>query len=548
VRILGIGGSVHDFSACVVVDGAVVSAIEEERISRIKHHPLYAIRGSDFESAAIEYCRQAVGVGIDDFDLIVSNDLIYRPMTRRIEPIEYINHHLAHASCTYYSSNLEEAAVLIADGFGSISDGRAETVSYFRGDGNHLERLWRLTGSVQLKGRQTQFTWRHFDYVEDSLGSLYGFVSEAIGFGPMEEGKTMGLSPYGRDRLYESLTALCELSPEGLIRFRRPQRQRLAEWIRQELETARSADELFQRKADFAFAVQRLAEEALLAHAHQLAEMSGSKALCLGGGLALNCLANYRLATETPFEQVWVHGAAGDSGTAIGAALWAQASQGGTVPRQSPGSIYGGREYTPAEIDEAIRSYPKVKAKVVDDPSDLAAQMIADGAVVGWFQGRSEFGPRALGNRSILADPRRASMKETINQKVKRREAFRPFAPAILAEAQEEYYGFTLDSSHMTFAPPIAEAHRGDLPAVTHVDGSSRIQTVSADSNQDFHHLISQVGARTGIPAVLNTSFNEQEPIVESPSDALSCFDRTAIDCLFIGDRFVTRDVVAGPH
>lgn len=541
MRILAIGGSVHDFSACVVTDGKVTVAIEEERLSRIKSHPLFALRGRNFALRSVDYCLDVVRTRLEDFDLLVANDLVYAPMMSGLGEIVMINHHLAHASCAFYSSPHPDAAVLVVDGFGSIDGGRAEIVSYFDGSGSRLECIRKLTGAVCLKGHQRAFTWRHFDYVEDSLGGLYSFITDAIGFGFMEEGKTMGLSPYGRDRFCEELAMLCDLREDGTIRFRAREREQIRAWVDRELDQAPTPDEHFLRRADFALAVQRLLEEAMLAHANQLAELTDARVLCLGGGVALNCLANYRLATGTRFDDVWVHGAAGDSGTALGAALWAQATYAGRLPAGGPGAIYAGREYTPAEIDMAIDRHPELKARVVDDPADVASRLIADGAVVGWFQGGSEFGPRALGNRSILADPSRASMKDVLNLKVKRRESFRPFAPSILAEAQAEYFGFTIDSSHMTFAPPIAAAHATDIPAATHVDGSSRIQTVAVDTNARYHDLISGVGMRTGTPAVLNTSFNEQEPIVETPNDALACFERTSIDFLFLGDRLVTR-------
>lgn len=539
MKILGLGGSAHDFAACVVVDGEIAVAIEEERLSRKKHHTLSAFSGG-WRLQCVDYCLERAGVELGDIDVVAGNDLIHAPILREYGATHVLGHHLSHAACAHFTSGHDRSAILVVDGFGSIDGTSAETVSYFDGSGAELTPLWQSRGRLAMRGNQREFTWRHFDFVADSIGALYSFVSELLAFEAMEEGKMMGLAPYGSDRFVADFRDICPVDQaQGVIRIGREQREALRELITSTLKDVK--DDPFATRADFAFAVQQLLEEYLLMHANRLAERTGSTSVALSGGVFLNCLANYRIATETPFSSVHVYGAAGDAGTAIGAALHAYASASKRRPVVPASSIFSGGSYSTAAIADLLDQDHDVSYERLADRTRPVADLLASGAVVGWFQGGAEFGPRALGNRSILADPRRAEMKDVINVKVKRRETFRPFAPAVMSDVQDDYYAFGGASPHMTFAPKTTERYRDVLAAVTHVDSSSRIETVDPDFNPRLYELLRAFHAITGVGALLNTSFNEREPIVETPAEALSCFKRTDMDFLVLEDFLVWK-------
>ncbi|WP_024806316.1 carbamoyltransferase C-terminal domain-containing protein [Nocardia sp. BMG51109] len=535
--VLGIGGSTHDFGACVVVDGKVSFAVEEERLSRIKHHSLERLRVPRMRLRSVDYCLREIGATLDDVDLVVANDLVYRGALRGLPAVVPVNHHLSHAALVSYTSPRAVQAILVVDGFGSMRDGHAETVSYFvTGDDRVPRPVHRETNRVRRRSADRPFSWKNFDFVEHSLGELYSFVTESIGFGLHDAGKTMGLAPYGSERLVADMRRITGSDPAGRVRFDAAARGELAELIAVEL----AGEQGWKPRADVARGMQAVLEEALLRRVHDLHRRTGRDALAVGGGVFLNSVANRRIREEGPFRDFYVHGATGDSGTAIGAALYAYHRHTGELPcGEEP--VYLGRSYPRAEILAALRVSAAVAWTEGGDVCARAAAVLADGGIVGWFQGRSEFGPRALGNRSILADPGRPGMKDRINSVVKHREGFRPFAPAILGARQAEVLDTAAPSGFMCVNGTVRESARRDFAAATHIDGSARYQTVTERTNPRFHELISRFEALTGVPGLLNTSFNDNEPIVETPGEAIECFLGSDIDCLVVEDFFVTR-------
>jgi carbamoyltransferase len=539
-NVLGIGGSVHDFSCCVVTDGVVVAAVEEERLSRVKYHPLGRISMAQFKLQAVDYCLEIAGLTLDQIDHVVANDLVFPAMLRGFSQPELINHHLSHAAAAYYLSPFTESAVLVMDGFGSIADERAETVSYLTGKGVDFTLAGRHTGRVRRLDETRPFSWTNFDHVEDSLGVFYSYVTDALGFGEYEEGKTMGLAAYGDDHLVAPMEEIVGLREDGSIRFRASERDEIKRMLGSRLRTAGGDD--FHVRADYARAAQGVLERSILRHAERLRDITGLDNLCVSGGIFMNCAANYHLVKNGPFRNVYMHGASGDNGTAIGAALYGYHQN--TAAERKPQNVvvsYTGRVYPESEMLEALDTHTdeliwQLSADVVAD----TARLLAGGQIVGWYQGGSEFGARALGNRSILADPRDPGAKERINAMVKGREAFRPFAPSVLAERQSEYFDVTTASPYMSINARVIAA--GDqIPAVTHVDGTARFHTVDRAVNPLYHALISAFADLTGVGVLLNTSFNEREPIVETPEQAVECFLRTDMDRLVLGRYIVAK-------
>lgn len=535
--VLGIGGSTHDFSACLLVDGEVRVAVEEERLSRIKHHSLERLHVPDMRLRAVDYCLNEIGATLDDVDLVIANDLVYRGALRGLPKVMPINHHFSHAALVSYLSPDEVQAILVVDGFGSIRNGRAETVSCFVTKEDRVPRLiHRETNPVHRVSAEKPFSWKNFDFVEHSLGELYTFVTQAIGFGLHDAGKTMGLAPYGSDRLVAEFQRITDVDPIGRVRFDHATRKELGQLITAE----RAAEDDWKQRADVARGVQAVLEESLLRRVHYLHRWTGHRALAVGGGVFLNSVANQRIRAEGPFRDFYLHGATGDSGTAIGAALYGYHLRTGKLPRRTD-LIYTGCSYARTETLEALRAQDRVRWTEGADVCAEAAAVLAGGGVVGWFQGRSEFGPRALGNRSILADPSRPEMKDRINSVVKHREGFRPFAPAILRTRQADVLDTAAPSEYMCINGAVRDTARQHFVAATHVDFSARYQTVTERTNPRFHELISHFEALTGVPGLLNTSFNDDEPIVETPAEAIACFLGSDINCLVIDDFFVTK-------
>ncbi len=564
--ILGISAFYHDSAAALVVDGEIVAAVQEERHTRQKHD-------DGFPSHAIASCLEQAGLTPEQLDYVGFYDKPYLKFERLLEsylayapkglrsfltsmplwlreklwlPRElqkglggryrnafvFTEHHEAHAASGFFPSPFEEAAILTLDGVGEWA-----TASYGTGRGNRIELSHEL----------------HFPH---SLGLLYTAFTSYTGFKvDSDEYKVMGLAPYGEPRFYDLiLDELLDLKDDGSFRLD----MEYFDYCAGLRMTNERFDRLFggpprvpespitQRDMDLAASVQKVTEEIVLRAGRHVHRETGQRNLCFSGGVALNCVANGRLLREGPYESIWVQPAAGDAGSALGVALfiWHQLLERPRSPGRTDlqhGSLLG-RAYSDAEILELLGSTTASYERVEDDAElvDRAAGLLADGAVVGWFQGRMEFGPRALGSRSILGDPRVPDMQTTINRKVKFREGFRPFAPAVLRDRLTDHFrwGADQDSPYMLF---VTRALQGDLPAVTHVDSSARIQTVD-ERHGLFHGLLEAFREKTGCPVLVNTSFNlGWEPIVNTPRDAYETFMSSDIDVLCIGHFVLTK-------
>lgn len=549
MRILGVNAVFHDSAAALVVDGQVVAAAEEERFSRRKHGK-QAVPFSTWELpvAAIRWCLDEAGLTATDIDAIGYS---YDPALMHEEPldpagldqdweylrtlyaeraprflqtalpglnpavVQHVRHHVAHAASTSLASPHPDSAVLVVDGRGE----RASMLA-----GVYRDQKLDVLATQQLP---------------HSLGLLYESLTEHLGFArSSDEYKVMAMGSYGEPRFADALRERVYACGDGGFRTEP------IDW--EELAPRRPAhtETLDPVHADLACSVQRVLEDVLLDLVGWLRERTDGDALCLAGGVALNCVANTRIHAEGGFDRVWVQPAAGDSGTALGAALSLAASFGEPIAPM-PGARLG-RGWS----DDQIQATLDDAAIVYERPADLAVAVgdaLADNQLIGWFQGRSEFGPRALGGRSLLADPRRAANLERLNA-VKGREQFRPVAPMVLAERAAEIFSRgPLPSPYMLFVHDVAPAWRDRIPAVTHVDGTARIQTVDAAVDPRLHATISRFADRTGVPVVVNTSFNTAgRPMVDSPHDALEVFGSSPIDVLAIGPFLVRRRAAGG--
>jgi len=581
--VLGISAFYHDSAAALIGDEGIVAAAQEERFTRVKGD-------AGFPRHAAQYCLSEAGISAADLDAVVFYekpllkferlletylDIAPRGLAsfRRAGPLWmkerlfaerdirggldgyagkllYAEHHESHAASAYYPSPFDEAAVLTIDGVGEWA-----TATIGVGRGAELELLEELR-------------------FPDSLGLLYSAFTYHTGFKVNSgEYKLMGLAPFGKPRYVDRIySRLLDLRDDGSFSMD----QRFFDYRGGLRMTNREFDRLFdgpprqpeapitQREMDMAASVQVVCEDVVLrmaGHAHRL---TGLPRLCMAGGVALNAVANGRLAREGPFSEIWVQPAAGDAGGALGAAYVGRHKYFERARPAPKGDAMRAALLGPAFDADAIRDTLDATGARYDDvsgagPADVAAELISDGMVVGWFQGRMEFGPRALGARSILADPRNPEMQSRINQKIKFREGFRPFAPSVLAERTADYFDATVHAPYMTFVVPVAESRRrdgeagatglprvhavrSDIPAVTHLDYSARIQTVAREENPAFHDVISSFDERTGCPVLVNTSFNVRgEPIVCTPRDAYACFARTRLDALVIGPFVVRR-------
>jgi carbamoyltransferase len=579
--IVGLNAYHGDVAAAVLRDGALVAALEEERFCRVKHvggFPVEAIRRGlqmanatprDVDVWAIARGRRVHLVQKALFALThrpgpalfgqyrntagksgnipqVIADTFSLPIADITPRVRYIEHHPAHLASAFRTSGMQDAACCAIDGFGDFV-----SVSVAHGRGGALEVIDRT-------------------YFPHSLGLLYLAITQHLGFKNYgDEYKVMGLAPYGEPAHVDAIRSLIDLKPGGgfaldLECFRHWTGEITMNWDAGEptvpdvytdrlidrLGPARRADEpVAKRHEDIAASIQRVFEECAFHVLRGVHEKVGGDRLCLAGGCAMNSVANGKIRGNTPFKHVYIQPAAGDNGTALGAALeaWHQSGAGAVAPAMQ--HSYWGTEYDAAAIAEVIRTSGVVEQgrctwKAIEDESELcdqSAAAIADGNVVGWFQGRMEWGARALGNRSIVADPRRRDMRDIINQKIKFRERFRPFAPSILAEAVDDYFVGAVHDPFMIQVYPVRPDKREVIPAVTHVDGSGRLQSVSRDSNARYWALIRAFHNRTGVPVVLNTSFNENEPIVEHPRQALDCFLRTDMDVLVMGPHLLRK-------
>jgi carbamoyltransferase len=554
VRILGINCFSHDTAACLLEDGRLVALAEEERFNRERHT-------KRFPDQAIGFCLGLAGIGISEVDVVAFAhrpgldlawgvaDALARRAPRRLAVqayvdanllrkeaafrarwryrgrITHVGHHDAHAASAFFCSPFERAAVLTLDRGGDFLSTTLQV-----GTGPRLTRL------AQVRNPH-------------SLGEVYSALTWYLGFEPnADEGKTMGLAPYGTDKLASELADLVQRTPDGLFRVNLAwfAYHREGGWLNKAFlerygppRTPESA--IAEHHQDLAFAVQELLEETALHLARTLRQRSGLPELCLAGGVALNSVMNSRLLAEAGFEQIFIQPAASDAGNALGAALWVWHQQLGRPRGPAMTHAFHGAAWTERELADALAGHG-LEIGQVADPAEEAARLLADGRIVGWFQGRAEVGPRALGARSILADPRRAEAKDLVNARVKRREAFRPFAPSVLDERGPDWFDGYAANPFMLLVQPVRADRRAQIPAVTHVDGTARLQSVTAAEHPLYHRLISRFAAHTGVPVVLNTSFNLRgEPIVHRPAEAVADFLRAEMDALFLGNLLATK-------
>ena len=531
----------HDAAACLVgPDGAVVAAVEQERLDRVKH-------SSAFPAWAVRSCAEQAGISVDDVgrfafcfeevdvDGFLRRQQVARPALGRAasrerfvrllgeelgvtgaeRKVRFVNHHLSHAASAYLHSGFEECAVAVVDGSG----GR-ESTSIWVGRDGRLERRASLA-------------------VADSLGNFYTRGTELLGYREFDEYKVMGLAPHGDPARFRAVLAdTYRLLPDGRVEIGgdAPQGALLATGFR----PRRRGEEVRQDDKDVAAALQE-SFEAMLEHvvAHWLRE-TGSTSLAMAGGAAHNCSANGALAARLPLDAMFVHPASHDAGAALGAALVAAGETGPVVPRRPPDMPFWGPTLRTGGAGSGVWGR-LLHGERVDDPVAAASEALAGGAVIGWMQGRSEFGPRSLGNRSILADAGPHENQTRINAMVKRREGFRPFAPAVPQHRVSEFFevpAFGPDLAYMSFVLPVRAAWRERLAAITHVDGTARIQTVERCTNRAFFDLLEAFGDRSGYPVLLNTSYNNNaEPIVDSTLDALTAFVTTDLDLLVLGSE-----------
>jgi len=592
MHILGISCYYHDAAAVILRDGQLVAAAEEERFSRVKHD-------FGFPKLAIEYCLREAKITAADLDYVVFYERPFRKLDRLLVSvlqtypqswkvfresmigwmldklwiastlqsdlgiargrILFSEHHLSHAASAFLCSPFEESAILTVDGVGE----------------------WMTAGAGVGRGTKIELT-KQIDFPH-SIGLMYSAFTAFLGFEVNEgEYKVMGMAPYGTPRYVDKVWKVVKQNDDGsfsldmdyfafhyatdhmytqkLVDLFGEPRRRETPFFTESTGFPRyfgkkPADYIAQCRinehyADIAASIQKVTEDLLVGMAKSLQKTTGMKKLCIAGGVGLNSVANGRMLRECGFDELFIQPAAGDSGGALGAALWAYHSVLGNPRSFRMEHAYWGQEYGGAEIRAFLDSenIPYHEAACTDELLNRTTEFLIQGKVVGWYQGRFEWGPRALGHRSILADPRGAEMKDIVNSKIKFREPYRPFAPSVIAEAAGDY--FELGSAvnqyplrYMLYVTPVKPGHHATLPAITHVDGSARVQTVYREQSPLYYGLIERFGQATGVPVVLNTSFNLRgEPIVTTPANAFSTFARSQMDCLVLGNFLIEKD------
>jgi len=594
--VLGVSCFFHDAAAALLRDGILVAAAEEERFSRRKHD-------SDFPEKAIDFCLRQAGISVEEIDAVVffekpiiklerlfSGILATAPRSVEVfrealiawfenklwvksllkeklhisaDKIFFIEHHLSHAASSFLCSPFDESAILTVDGVG-------EWATTTMGKG------WTTRDE---NGESTNLNLSHELRYPHSLGLLYSAFTAFLGFEVNEgEYKVMGMAPYGQPRYVDKVLQLINLKSDGsfavdlsYFEYHRSARETIGRRFEELFGARRDPKARFvtaqtslfddpnpptdeeiaknQYYADIAASIQRVTEDILIAMSNNLHRETGSKNLCMAGGVALNSCANYRILRETPFEHLYIQPAAGDAGGAIGAALYLYNVLLQQPRRMTMDHAYYGEAHDENVIQTFLNENNIAFEKIEDDEKLLArvVDSLLEGKVIGWYQGRFEWGPRALGNRSILADPRRADMKDIVNIKIKFREPFRPFAPSVLSERVEEFFDLPDAETHlparfMLLVTPVKEHKRDVLPAITHADGTGRLQSVCKSTNPRYHRLIETFGEATGVPVVLNTSFNLRgEPVVNTPANAWHSFSNSGMDVLVLENYLVRK-------
>ncbi len=567
--ILGINCYLHDSSACLIGDGKIIAFVSEERLNRKKHD-------GGFPRMSIEYCLKEAGVKLPEVDHIAyywdpwiglasrgwymlthpvkafggggrthggqaSTDAWWNMVTVR-ECMErefgvaipktkfhFIEHHLAHAASTFFVSEFDIADILTID-----ASGEWDTCLKLSGEGNRLKLIQRMSNP-------------------HSMGIVYGAFTQYLGYLlSCDEGKVMGLSSYGKDAYREFFDRIIRAEPDGtfsidesyfnMITMRQP--WLYGEKIVKEFGPPRGKkDPVTKFHEDLSSSLQWATNRIGLHLARDMHQRSGNRNICVAGGVALNSVMNGHILINGPYEKFYAQPASADDGTSLGAALYVQHVKLGAARSFVMDHAYWGPEFTDADCEAALKAH-HVDYKRVDNVEQITARWLADGKIVGWFQGRMEVGPRALGNRSILADPRKAEMKDILNARVKHRESYRPFAPSCLVERASEYFHSKgHPTPYMLLVFDVLPEKRKIIPAITHVDGTGRLQTVSRNQNPKYYKLIEEFGKITGVPVVLNTSYNIMgEPIVCTPDDAVKCYLGTGIDSLALGNFIAEKN------
>jgi len=565
MNILGIS-NLENASAALIADGRVVAACEEERFQRKKHY-------QGFPTHAIRFCLKKAGLTLDQIDVVAMGWVPWRGVVHRVATtlqmairnrefgkkmkrggnyfsiigeqlhtrkilqkifgggdhlrIRYVNHHISHMACGFFLSPFEKAALLSLDGTGEYQTG--------------------LTGSCE-GGKFRIHRQIKYPY---SLGHLYGVFTSFLGFRPNNgEGKVMGLAAYGEPEYEDALQRIIRFDKRnGRLRYDTRYIDYSAALVRsfsRELtsllgEPRPPESEITGRHQNIAASLQKVVEDIIVEMASDLSKRTGLENLSMSGGVALNCVANAKILERSGFRKMYVPSAPSDAGVSLGSALQVYHRLTGKMPRVNGGSPFLGPGYTTKEISRQLEQRG-IAYQLNDEPEREAARRLSRGEIVGWFNGRMEFGPRALGSRSILAPPFPSDMKDRLNERVKFREGFRPFAPAVLENRVPEWFDNSCSSPNMSFAFPVKATLREKIPAVTHVNGRARLQTVSRELNPRFHAILEHYRELTGLPVVLNTSFNLRgEPIVCTPGEAIDCFLKTGMDALFLENCLIRR-------
>ena len=563
MNVLGISCYYHDAAATLVCNGKILAAAEEERFTRRKHD-------NRFPESAIKYCLEEAGIVSSEIDYICfyekpllklerllkiasdrpgrSENMVSEQLSHMVherlflkqvlsEKIGYagevlfIEHHMAHAASSYYISGYDKSAVMTIDGVGEW----ATTVQYI-GEGNSLKKL-------------KEIRYPH------SLGLLYSTITAFLGFKVNnDEYKVMGLASYGEPNQIDKVNKLIKVYDDGSFELNLdyfsfmydPDRMYSDSFIELFGTPRKSDDEISGYHMDIASSLQKILEETVIKMGNHFYEESGGiENICLAGGVALNSVANWRFIEETPFKNICIQPAAGDGGGSMGAALYAYYTKSNSDLNSEPHTTLLGPSFSNDEINKLLDERDAIYTKLNDDEiCEKAAEYLYKNQIIGWFQGRMEFGPRALGNRSILANATNPDMKDILNARVKFREDFRPFAPAVLEERANDYFDIDFKSPYMLFVPQVKEGMGEKIPSVTHTDNSARIQTVNRAENPRYYRLIEEFEKRSGVPVIINTSFNVRgEPIVCKPEDAYNCFLKTDIDFLFMGNFLIEKVV-----